>query len=81
MNEKIFIQWFIGFCDAEGNFAFTIYIKDNKKRVNFRFSITQENSEINFLDELIKIKIFDCGQVYVGEKGRGSYYVTNKKRT
>jgi len=50
-HKELNADWVTGITDAEGNFAFSIYspkIKDKKKEVVFRFSITQENSEINF---------------------------------
>ena len=76
-NAELTSERVLGLTDAEGNFAFIIYTKNNKKRVQFRFSITQENTEIIFLNKLKSF--FNCGQVYSGKKGAGSYYVTNKK--
>ena len=76
-NAELSSERVLGLTDAEGNFAFIIYTKNNKKRVQFRFSITQENTEIIFLNKLKSF--FNCGQVYSGKKGAGSYYVTNKK--
>ena len=76
-NAELTSERVLGLTDAEGNFAFIIYTKNNKKRVQFRFSITQENTEIIFLNKLKSF--FNCGQVYSGNKGAGSYYVTNKK--
>ena len=46
-HKKLNADWVTGITDAEGNFAFSIYIpklKDKKtKEVIFRFIITQEN--------------------------------------
>ena len=82
----------LGLTDAEGNFSFvcTSYPssqkesipherRTQKRGVNFRFSITQENAEIKFLNDLVKF--FNCGQIYPteGDKGKGSYYVSSKK--
>lgn len=70
----------LGLTDAEGNFHVELYPKidnPNFKSVNFRFSITQENTEINFLNELVKF--FGCGRLSIGPKGQGGYYVSNKK--
>lgn len=68
-----------GFTDAEGNFSFNLYSKkedSNKTYVNFTFSITQENTEIKFLTNLVTF--FNCGQVYTGNEGQGRYYVSNR---
>jgi hypothetical protein len=65
-----------GITDAEGNFSFVIYSK-KLTGVNFSFSITQENTEIKFLNDLVLF--FDCGQVYVGDEGKGRFYVNNRK--
>lgn len=77
-NERI-----TGFVDAEGSFSFSIVSASgtksnlNYKGVNFFFSITQEKSETEFLYNLIEF--FDCGSVFTDDKGRGQFYVNNKK--
>ena len=70
----------LGLTDAEGNFYFNIYHKKNNlnfKGVNFSFNITQEKTEIHFLNELVKF--FGCGHVYTNDEGRGNFYVKDKK--
>jgi hypothetical protein len=74
-NERI-----TGFTDAEGNFYFTLVsskLNPNYKGVNFNFNISQEKSEIKFLNELVKF--FGCGNVFTDEKGGGRFVVNNKK--
>lgn len=69
-----------GFVDAEGNFYFSIVrskINLNYTGVNFNFNITQEKSEIDFLNNLVKF--FGCGNVFTNNKGGGSFVVSNKK--
>ena len=78
-NVNMNSQRITGFTDAEGNFSFNLYSKNknsNKTYVNFTFSITQENTEIKFLNNLVKF--FTCGQVYTGNEGQGRYYVSNR---
>lgn len=74
-NERV-----TGFTDAEGHFSFTIVPSKsnlNHTSVNFNFVITQEKSEIKFLNDLVKF--FGCGNVFTDEKGGGRYVVSNKK--
>jgi hypothetical protein len=69
-----------GFVDAEGNFYFTIVhskTNSNYTGINFSFNITQEKSEIHFLNNLVKF--FGCGNVFTNSKGGGSFVVSNKK--
>ena len=70
----------LGFTDAEGHFSFTITKSKNNPNytgVIFNFLITQEKSEIKFLNELIKF--FGCGNVFANEKGGGVFAVHNKQ--
>jgi intein-encoded DNA endonuclease-like protein len=79
-HKQLNAEWVTGITDAEGNFYFSIYIpkfKDKKKEVIFRFSITQENSEIRFLNNLIKF--FGCGNVHTNNKGGGVFTVNKKE--
>ena len=69
-----------GFTDAEGNFYFTLVhskTNSNYTGVNFNFNITQEKSEISFLNNLVKF--FCCGNVFTNTRGGGSFVVSNKK--
>ena len=52
-------------------------ISRRKKEVIFRFSITQENSERDFLSDLVTF--FKCGNVHIDNKGGGVFTVNNKK--
>jgi len=72
INMKLNPERVLGFTDAEGNFSFTIVYYKNTE-VRFRFSITQEKSEINFLNQL-KL-FFNCGYVYT--RGGGEFVVQN----
>jgi len=79
-HKELNADWVTGITDAEGNFAFSIYIpklKYKKKEVIFRFSITQENSEIKFLNNLVKF--FGCGNVHTDKEGGGVFTVNNKE--
>lgn len=70
----------LGFTDAEGHFSFTMTKSKNNPKytgVIFNFLITQEKSEIKFLNELIKF--FGCGNVFTNEKGGGVFAVHNKQ--
>lgn len=70
----------LGFTDAEGHFSFMIIPSrknDNEIYVNFNFLISQEKSEIKFLNELTKF--FGCGHVFTLKKGGGVFYVHNKQ--
>ena len=70
----------LGITDAEGHFSFTIVLSKsnpNNTSVNFNFLITQESSEIAFLNNLVDF--FGCGNVFTNEKGGGTFAVHNKK--
>jgi len=74
-NERV-----TGFTDAEGNFYFNLAysnLNPNYIGVNFNFNISQEKSEIKFLNNLVKF--FGCGNVFTNEKGGGRFVVNNKK--
>jgi LAGLIDADG endonuclease len=79
-HKELNADWLTGITDAEGNFSFLIYtpkLKDKKKEVIFRFSITQENSEITFLNNLVKY--FGCGNVHLDKEGGGVFTVNKKE--
>ena len=78
--HKLNPNWVTGFTDAEGHFSFTMTKSKNNPKytgVIFNFLITQEKSEIKFLNELIKF--FGCGNVFTNEKGGGVFAVHNKQ--
>jgi len=69
-----------GFVDAEGNFSFSFRYSDSNPNyvgVNFNFNVTQEKSEILFLESLIGF--FGCGNVFVGKDGIGRFVVNKQK--
>lgn len=74
-NERI-----LGFVDAEGNFSYSFRYSDSNPNyvgVNFNFNVTQEKSELKFLESLIGF--FGCGNVFVDKEGIGRFVVNNKK--
>jgi hypothetical protein len=80
IDIKLNPERILGFTDAEGHFSFTITKPKNNSNhtgVIFNFLITQEKSEIKFLNELIKF--FGCGNVFTNEKGGGVFAVHNKQ--
>jgi len=69
-----------GFTDAEGHFSFAIIpskLDSNYTGVNFNFTITQESSEIVFLNNLKQF--FGCGNVFTDNRGGGRFVVNSKK--
>lgn len=85
-NVKLNNRRITGFVDAEGSFSFTVVSNSKNKSnpkykgVNFVFSITQEKSETEFLHNLSRRgEFFGCGNVFTDNRGRGQFYVNNKK--
>lgn len=80
IDIKLNLERVLGFTDAEGHFSFTLTKSKNNPNytgVIFNFLVTQEKSEIKFLNELIKF--FGCGNVFTNEKGGGVFAVHNKQ--
>jgi len=70
-----------GFTDAEGHFSFLMTKNKKGKLISplFRFVITQETTELDFLKSLIPF--FGCGTVnsQKSKPNQSIYYVTNRK--
>jgi hypothetical protein len=76
INKNLNSDRILGFTDAEGHFSFSI-VKYKNTEVRFKFSITQEKSEIQFLNQL-KV-FFNCGYVYENKKGGAEFVVQSKQ--
>jgi hypothetical protein len=77
-NNLLSTSRLVGLIDAEG--CFSVYLlkyKLGSNKIIFQFNITQENSEIKFLNNLIEF--FGCGKIYTNNKGRGYFYINDKK--
>ena len=69
MNNNIFFPWFLGFCDAEGNFQITKVKRINKNGIltsiglKYSFHIGLHERD-KFLLEFIKTKLDNRGKIF-----------------
>jgi plasmid maintenance system killer protein len=76
--NKFFLQWLIGFIDAEGNFQITTIVNKTKNNIHIKYSFHLSLS-IKDKDLLYEIKnFFNMGQIYLYTHRKEAHYALTR---